>query len=592
MDILSLVISIKKILITLLSILCLFLLFNNYSYPENIKELRSQIILDANENEIYSLTNGHERTYIKDIPQKIKDCFIKIEDKNFYSHHGFDILRIIKASITNLFSKKQGASTITQQLARMLFLNNEKTYKRKIQELVISLRLEKAYSKDEILECYLNNLYFGHGVYGIYDASIYFFNKTPNSLDLNEIALLVGIIKGPSVYSPINNYTLSMERKNAILKKLESSEGSYNPIIYGIKKEKYNSPVLFYKDLVISSLKKDTYGRIYTNYDSSLGSMASSSDASIVAIEPESGKIRLITSGNYYQSSYNKALFSKRQIGSTVKPFLYYQALLCGMNPLSKFKSEESSIIFDNEVYSPKNYHNKYENEKITMCYALATSDNIYAVKTHKYIGPDKLASILNQLNISAIPQPSLALGTCEATLLELALAYAALANTGYLVKPYLVEKIIQNNKTIYQASVQKEKKLSYENTIVINNMLKMTFDKNLNNKMMVTGNSIADSLAGIFAGKSGSTFHDAYMIGFNKKIVIGVHRGSLNYQETFNDGGITKKLWASLINNYANDDFYDDDNIKKIYANPTGLNQYKCYIYMNDYLLKYGKKS
>ena len=158
------VIFIKKILIILLSILGLFLLFGNYSYPKDIKELRSQILLDANENEIYSLTNGHERTYITDIPQKIKDCFIKIEDKNFYSHHGFDIMRIIKVSITNLFSKKQGASTITQQLARMLFLNNEKTYKRKIQELIISLRLERTYSKEEILECYLNNLYFGHGV--------------------------------------------------------------------------------------------------------------------------------------------------------------------------------------------------------------------------------------------------------------------------------------------------------------------------------------------------------------------------------------------------------------------------------------------
>lgn len=573
-------IILKKTLIIILLILIPLIIFFNYSYPSDIKKLKTITMYDINNQEFYHMTKDYERTYIKAIPEEIKQSFISIEDKRFYQHHGFDFLRIIKTIITNRFKKSAGASTITQQLARMLFLNNEKSYSRKIKELFIALRLEVTYSKDDILTSYLNNLYFGHNIYGIYDASIFYFNKKPHELTLNEIAMLIGIVNGPSLYSPIIDYQASIKKKNIILEKLDKNAIKYNPKIYGIKQHLYSSGALFYKDIVINQLKKRDYYDIYTNFNPAI---TITDDESIVAIEPITGRVLFAGSGNYYESTYNKAIYSKRQMASTIKPFIYYEAINCGMTPLSKFLCTKESL--QNSNYQPSNYNNKYEDNPITMLYALATSDNIYAVKTLEYLGFEKVNKVLSRLGLAGSNNLSLALGTNEQTLFEIASAYNVLAGLGIATPPYFIRQITKGKKIIYTHKQKPTKLLEYEASFIICNLMTFTFNLNISGKSQVTGASIANCLKHPYCGKSGSTLNDAYMLGFSKGITIGVWRGGNDLK----DGGRVKKIWANLMNEQnKNDNPYEDDQIKKINANPTGFGKYTCEIYINEYLPRF----
>lgn len=570
----------KKILSIILLSLIPLIVFFNYSYPSDIKKLQTITMYDINNQEFYHMTNDYERTYIQNIPEEIKQSFINIEDKRFYQHHGFDLLRIIKTFITNRFQKTAGASTITQQLARMLFLNNEKTYSRKIKELIIALRLEITYSKDDILTSYLNNLYFGHNIYGIYDASIFYFNKEPHELTLNEIAMLIGIVNGPSLYSPLIDYQASIKKKNSILDKLDKKAIKYNPQIYGIKKQLYSSGTLFYKDIVINQLKKRDYYDIYTNYNPSI---KITGDESIVAIEPITGRVLFAGSGNYYKSTYNKAIYSKRQMASTIKPFIYYEAINCGMTPLSKLLCTKKSL--QNSPYQPSNYNDKYEDKPITMLYALATSDNIYAVKTLAYLGFKKVNKVLSKLGLTGSNNLSLALGTNEQTLFEITTAYNVLAGLGIATPPYFIRQINKGKKIIYTHYQTPARILEYEASFIICNLMTHTFNLNLNGKSQVTGASIANNIKYRYCGKSGSTSNDAYMLGFSKEITIGIWRGGNN----LNDGGMVKKIWAKLMNEQNNiDNPYEDNHIKKIVANPSGIGDYTCEIYINEYLPRF----
>ncbi len=578
----------KKIIIFLIVTIPLILFFN-YSYPENIRELQTISLFDSDNQLIYSQTANHENTYVsyEEIPEKIINIFVAIEDKRFFSHHGFDLLRIFKSIIVNFSGKSQGASTITQQLARMLFLNNEKTYSRKFKELIIAIRLEQVYSKEEILECYLNNLYFGHNIYGIKDASDFFFKKELNNLTTPEIAILVSIIKGPTIYSPINNITNCITRQKLILEQINYN-GMSNYLIVGKMNDKYPSSVRFYKDIVIS-LVKETSVNVYTNYDSKLNNLLSNYDVAICAIKPDSGDVLAITSGKYHDSSYNKAYLSKRQIGSTIKPLLYYQALNCGLSPLSEFTSEKTTFTINGIEYSPTNYKDQYPETSISMCYALATSDNIYAMKTHLYIGMDKLSNMLNKFNIKNEKTPSLALGTVEATLLELTSIYNTFASLGVYHKPSYIQKVEHNGKIIYQNQTKPTRILNEKQTFIINQMMTYTFNRNINSSIKVTGNSISYLLTKKFAGKSGSTDYDSYMLGFNKSLTLGVLDCTLDNNTTINDNGTVKRIWASIAENYATNDWYEDI-VTPVYTNPSPLNDYKCNVYLNDYLPIYQK--
>ena len=525
---------------------------SNINSVDEISDIKKIKLYDDEGNVFYEINNLHESTYVKlsDVNKNVITTFVEIEDKRFYDHSGFDIYRIGKALISNITNDTSiGASTITQQYVKNIYLSNKKSIIRKIREVYYSIRLEQIYSKDEILEGYLNTIYFNHGIYGIHDASYYYFNKHPNSLTIAEAATLAAIIKAPSTYSPITDFEKNKERKELIIDLLYSNnkitEQEYitaineKITITKTKYEKYNSGVLYYKDLVLKEIENLALERqnleIYTSFNTKLNNLVEDyisnnpiySNLSIVVLNSD-GNIILSRSKNYHQNNTNIGTTSKRMIGSTIKPFLYYEALNSGMNSLSKFKSEPTTFYINKEAYTIKNYNNKYEYKPITMGYAIATSDNIYAMKTHLYLGSHKLINFLEDFDIEVIDNyPSLALGSIDITLLKLCEIYNCFSQLGIYNKPHTINKLVLNNTNYYIKRKRNPKKLDSNKAYIINELLTNTFDTNLNSNINVTGSSIANKLTTKASGKSGLTDYDSYMIGYSPLYTVGIWTGN-----------------------------------------------------------------
>ena len=563
--------------------------------PDNINDINIIEIYDDNNTLINTYYNNQEKSLISlnNIDKNFINYLLKIEDKNFYNHHGFDLLRTIKVFFTNFFSSnKQGASTISQQLSRNLFLTNDKTYERKINELFYSLILEKKYSKDQILEAYLNNIYLGNGIYGYKDACINYFNNDGNSLNNYQILFLLSLIKNPSLINDETKLLDSIENLSNILNINYIKEEFYNH-----NKKNYNGNY-FYYDYLLSYIKKYKIEKpydlkIYSNINTNLTSYSynlfsnsnSTAQMSMVAIEPFTGKIKAILgSNNYNNSSYNRAIYSNRQIGSTVKPFNYYNALNYGFNPTTKLLS--SKLVINNEVIN--NFKDQYENDYITMAYALATSDNIYSVKTHMYLGMDKLKILLEKLHFNNVKEDIyLALGNNESSLLTLTNAYNVVASLGKDVKYKFINKIIYNNDIVYESLNDEEQLLNSKLSYLLIELMNNTFDPNLRVNISPTGSSISYNLTKKYAGKSGLTDYDSYFIGFNNKLLIGVWTG---YDDNIllsnsNDLVNSKTIWYKSIEFYLKDydnTWYETPNgVIKKYVNPSGLKtDYKKYLY------------
>ena len=415
---------------------------------------------------------------LEDISPYLINATISTEDKYFYKHIGFDYLRIAKAIVTNIVKrdKSEGASTITQQYARNLFLNFEKTWKRKIDEALLACELEVHYTKDEILEGYLNTINYG-GIYGIESASKYYFGKSAKDLTLAEATLLAGIPQSPSNYSPVKNYKKSKERQKIVLLMMKNNNKitneeynnalNTNLTILGKTEKKEITSINYFKDSVLEELKKitnipeeitKTGGlKIYTTLDieaqedlekavySYINDETKVQTAAIMMNPNTGGVIAMLGGNDYNKSQYNRATKSKRQVGSTMKPLLYYTALESGFTASSSFTSEKTTFTFSGDkTYSPNNYNDTYANNPISMAAAISYSDNIYAVKTHLFLGENMLVNTAKRLGITSKLEevPSLALGTEEISLLEMTTSYAAFANLGYKVEPHFIKKI------------------------------------------------------------------------------------------------------------------------------------------------------
>ena len=577
---------------------------SNINSIDEISEIKKIKLYDQEGKVFYEINNLHESTYIglNDINQHVITTFVETEDKRFYSHSGFDIYRITKALISNITNDTSiGASTITQQYIKNIYLSNKKSIIRKIREVYYSVRLEQLYSKDEILEGYLNTIYFNHGIYGIHDASYYYFNKHPSLLSLAESATLAAIIKAPSTYSPISNFNKNKERKELILSLLLKNNkitlDEYNIAIKEkinitkTKFENYNSGILFYKDLVMREIENMALERqnlnIYTSFNSKLNEMVEMyikqnpiySNLSIIVLN-DKGEIILSRSKNYHKNKINIGVDSKRMIGSTIKPFLYYEALGSGMNSLSRFKSEPTTFYIHKQAYKIKNYNDKYEYKPITMGYAIATSDNIYAMKTHLYLGSNKLINFLNEFDIEVKENyPSLALGSIDITLLKLCEIYNCFSRLGTYNKAYTVNKIELNGINYYIKRKNKVEKLNLNKTYIINELLTNTFDTNLNSNVNVTGNSISNKLITKASGKSGLTDYDSYMIGYSPLYTIGIWTGnddnSLLTDQISKE--FPKKAFLYIFNNLMEKNkniWYEKPNaVYSIFTDPTLFN-------------------
>ena len=607
---------ILKILL-IIALVLVFISIGIYSYIKlsprlEIKSANAFLMYD-NKNELFFQGSGSkEWVNLKDISDYVKIATINTEDKHFYKHFGFDPLRIIKAIYVNTTSNstKQGASTITQQYAKNLFLEFNKTWKRKLEEGWITLKLEIGYSKDEILEGYLNTINYGHGMYGIENASKFYFGKSSKNLNLAEAAMLVGIPKSPSNYSPIINYNLAKKRQISILKNLyklkkitkEEYSNSINEklTIVGKSDENNLSTVMYYQDAVMRELKKNnsipksylsTGGlKIYTNLDMNAQKILEESiknnlnteknlQVSSVVMNPNNGKIIALTGGrDFNKSEYNRAMQSSRQVGSTMKPILYYAALENGFTSSTTFNSSETTFTFsNNKTYSPKNSGNLFANKPISLACAISYSDNIYAVKTHMFLGEDALVNMAKRLGITAKLDevPSLPLGTASINIIEMASAYSAFANEGYKVSGYLIDKVTDlKGNILYQKKDKKENILNKSLTYILNDLLTTTYDSTFIDYNYPTGIGISAKIKHKLALKSGTTDTDHWSIGYNKELLTAVWIGyDDNTPLETSDYKYSRNIWIDTmegyLNNHDNSWYKQPNNVVGVLTNP-----------------------
>lgn len=581
-----------------LSILIITIGLSIYGYEQvstklEIKSANNISLYDMNGTLFFQGNGTNEWVSLENISQDVINATISTEDKNFYKHFGFDFLRIIKAGYTNITSKKtvQGASTISQQYVKNLFLDFNKTWERKWHELWLTLNIETHYTKDEILEGYLNTINYGHGMYGIENAANYYFNKTAKELTLAESTILVGIPKSPSNYSPLINYELAKSRQKAILNGMvkngyiteQDMNIAYNEEVNLIgKKETINSnTVLYFQDAVIDELETiksipssflDTGGlKIYTtlNMDAQLSLEKSINEnldnfndiqSSGIMINPANGNIIALVGGRDYSTSqYNRATKSLRQVGSTMKPFLYYAALENGFTSSTSFTSEETTFVFSNQsTYAPKNANKVYGNKPISLAAAISYSENIYAVKTHMFLGEKVLVDTAKRLGISSkLPLvPSLALGTSEIGIIDMASAYSVFANNGYKTTPHLITKVEDmNGNVLYEFKETPELVLNTSLVYILNELLTTTYDPTFIDYNYPTIINIAGRLTGKYSVKSGTTATDSWTIGYNPDVVTAVWVGYDDAREIDEKVYSTSKnIWADSIETYLKD--------------------------------------
>jgi len=558
----------------------------------DIKSSGKYYIYDDNNNIIYQGSTTNKWVDLKDISPNMINAIVSIEDKNFYNHKGFDLLRIFKTLLINIKSGeiKGGASTISQQYVKNLYLDFDKTINRKIEEAWLTLKLEMHFSKDEILEGYLNTINFGQGNYGIENAANYYFNKSAKDLTLQESTILAGIPKSPNNYNPVSDYDKSIERAKIVAKSLVNNnyinENTYNDLftnnleIHGKKDDENLKNIMYFQDAVKQELESiktlpqsliETGGlKIYTSLninaqeylEQAVKNNINKDDMQVasIIIEPSTGNVKALIGGvDYSKSQYNRVISSKRQVGSTMKPLLYYAALENGMTGASTFLSEATTFVFsDNDSYSPSNYNQKYANKEITMAAAISYSDNIYAIKTHLFLGEETLVNIAKRMGIKKDLQPvaSLPLGTNELSMYDFANAYTTLASGGYKKELSFINKVEDlNGNILYEKKNTNEQVLNSNYVYILNELLTSTYNnafKDYNNPTIM---SLAPKISRKYAMKSGSTSTDCYMVGYNKDYLMLVWNGYDDNREVeAKDGNIAKNIWLETTENYLKD--------------------------------------
>ena len=583
----------KKWLFIILGVILFFVIiyFGIYLYAKIQPKLP---INGANGYHLYDIkgdiytSDSNKSIGLNDISKDLINATISIEDKNFYKHQGFDFLRIIKALMVNFKAGKtmQGASTITQQYSKNLFLDFDKTWSRKIKEAWITIRLESHYSKDEILEGYLNTINYG-GIFGIENAAKYYFNKSAKDLSLAEASMLAGIPKNPSKYSPLVDEESAKKRQKIILDSMvknkyitnAEAEAAYNTKLNYEKSEDSDDlkMMMYYQDAVMSELSSiktipssflETGGlKIYTNLDmKAQKALEDSANKNItnkdiqmagVVMDPNTGKVLALSGGrDYNKSQYNRATMAKRQVGSTIKPFLYYSALENGFTPSTTFTSEKTTFSFSgNKTYTPKNYNDEYANGPISLAAAISYSDNIYAVKTHLFLGEDALPGILKRVGIenNLSNLPSLALGAEEINMMDMMAAYSTLANEGYKVKPYFINKVTDmDGNVLYEYKPNLENVLNKNTVYILNELLTTTYAQEFKDYNTPTCLSIAPKMTHKYAIKSGTTNTDNLIFGYNKELLVGMWTGyDDNKDVSSSDSSNLKNAWVDVMETY-----------------------------------------
>ena len=585
---------VKSFIFMFISLVVVIIGLYTYAYLSPKLDLKTSgsLYLYDNQNELlYQGSRSNEWANLEDINENLVNAVIAVEDKNFYDHHGFDYLRIAKAMLTNIKKKSivQGASTISQQYIKNLYLDFDKTWGRKIEEAFLTLELEVHYDKDDILEGYLNTINYGQGNMGIVNAASFYFNKKPKDLTLEEAIILAGIPKNPAGYNPVSNYDASVKRAWVVAKSMLNNkyidEDTYNNLfkekleIFGQTKSNNLQMIMYYQEAVLNELSNikevpaslvNAGGlKIYTtldleeqtNMEENILNNKVDDDLQVasVIVDPKSGAVKALTGGmNYAKSQYNRALKSKRQVGSTMKPFLYYAALENNMTMSSSFRSEETTFnLASGKTYAPQNAGNIYASKEITMAAALALSDNIYAVKTNLFLGVDKMIDVAKRTGIKANLDEvaSLPLGTSEINILDYATGYTTFASGGYQKELYFIEKIEDiDGNVLYEHEDLNRLVINPNYTYILNEMMTSTTNDAYVDYTTPTALNIASTLTHKYALKTGSTNTDYWIVGYNPDRLMMMWMGYDNNKEV--NGNVrnnAKKIWALTIEESLN---------------------------------------
>lgn len=524
------------------------------------------VILDRDGNVIYEF-QGQRRKPVEltEVPEYLKKAIILKEDKRFYKHWGIDIFGVARAFLTNLRAGRviQGASTITQQLARNLFLSMERTWIRKLKEAILAVKIERVFSKDEILEMYLTNIYFGQGAYGVEAAAEKYFGKHVKDLTLPECALLASLPRAPSSYNPFVNPVKAVEMRAKVLDLLAEkgiiarniAEYAKNAPL-GLKKKKKTTGIGPYFVEEVKKILIREYGeeflytsgaKIYTTLSSRLQKIAESVvkrelkrlkkfymvreekgeplQCALLCMNPRTGEILAMVGGrDFRESMFNRATQALRQPGSAFKPFVWAVALQNGYTPGTMVLDAPIVVDAGDTIYSPMNYDRRFLG-RITLRDALAYSRNLVSVRLIMKFSPEKVVDLAENMGIEhkLLPVISLALGSNCVTLLDMVTAYCAFANGGYRVKPIYILKIVdRNGNIIYKSEPVRDRVLTPQVAFLMQSMMQ---------SVVKYGTARSIRRKGFLrpcAGKTGTTddYTDAWFIGFTPYYVCGVWVG------------------------------------------------------------------
>ncbi|MBE6445481.1 MAG: PBP1A family penicillin-binding protein [Alphaproteobacteria bacterium] len=549
---------------------CLLTLPNMNDAINRTRQPSTTIIAD-NGNEVQTFgTVYSEVIRSEELPQYLVDAIVYTEDRRFYQHFGFDIISFTRAMITNIFAGRyvQGGSTITQQVAKNLFLTSKKTIHRKTQELLLAFWLEHKFSKEQILTLYLNRVYLGSGAYGIEAASHKYFQKTSRDLNPLEAAVIAGMLKAPSRYNPVAAKEKALERAAIVLKIMQDAEliteQNRETILnmpLGKEKNVKVKGASYFADWAYSEInahigERDADIYALTTLDQELQEKASiilqkeiekNKDKNIsqgaIVIMDLDGRVKAMVGGvDYSKSQFNRAVSALRQPGSAFKPFVYLTALQNGW--------KETDLISDNPIkikdWQPENYDGKnYGN--VSLKQALAKSLNLATINLSQKIGGKNIINTAKKLGITTPIEdtPSLALGTFEVSVLDMVTAYATIANNGLAVWPYTIEEIYtKDGFQLYQRNASEKNQIIDKETA--KNMINML------EYVVSSGTGKNAKIRGFAAGKTGTTQdnRDAWFVGFTNKLVAGVWLGNDDNSSMLGvyGSGLPAKIWKQII--------------------------------------------
>ena len=548
---------------------------------------------------------------IQDVPEDFINALIATEDKNFYKHEGYDLTGLVRSTIQNIIAGRvvQGASTITQQLARILFLSNERTFDRKIRELVVAARIEKSISKDKILEMYVNNVYLGSGAYGVEAATQTYFNKHLSQLSLPELALIAGLPQAPSVYSPFNNMDLAIQRRNQVLTRMyktryitkeqyENAKAAKVKLT-GVPRFYTTNKAPYFCDYVLKELEKLGFDetdisqggyKVTTTLDyktqdavnnailknlRNYGLTKPNQQAAVFTFSPIDGRILAYAGGKDYTYSQFDRVQAIRPSGSAFKPFVYTAAMEKGITPNDMI--EDAPIKIGD--WAPRNYASKYRG-KIPVYSALMVSSNVCAVRLIQEVGIRAVIQVARTLGISTPLEYdyTIALGSNGVKLFELTRAYGAFANGGYVVQPYAIEKIeTSHGKVVYRAPKTRiSRQISLKTAAEMTAMMKTVIER---------GTGAAAKIGKPAAGKTGTTddYKDASFVGYTPNVVTGVWVGNDDNSDmrSIQGGTVPALIWRDVMKvatePYGNTDFnYPEIELKGFQLKPGSIKVYK----------------